>query len=104
MLAFPKEALKMQTQVLNNGLLSFDDRRVSQAHANEHWDRLTTAQRFAFYTLAKLGYQLLFVRQTPTMSTAIAKQEDQLATIDDDGDIDFNPDIVLRERRPPRKQ
>ncbi|WP_239473203.1 hypothetical protein [Shewanella algidipiscicola] len=95
----------MQGSTLNNHpLLSFEDRRVTQAKSGEHWDRLTNAQRFAFYTLAKLGYQLLFVRRTPHTSTAIVKQEEQLVTINDEGDIDFNPNVVLRERRPPRQQ
>ncbi|QYK02008.1 hypothetical protein [Shewanella psychrotolerans] len=94
----------MHASAIDNMYLSFEDRRIAHAKSGEHWDRLTTAQRFAFYTLAKLGYQLLFVRQTPTTSTAVAKQDELLATIDDDGDIDFNPTLVLRERRAPRQQ
>ncbi|GIU19064.1 hypothetical protein [Shewanella colwelliana] len=92
----------MQASALDSNYLTFEERRIAQANVEQHWDRLTTPQRFAFYTLAKLGYQLLFVRSSPHSRTAVAKQDDKLVTIDDEGDIDFNPDVVLRERRPPR--
>ncbi|MFT5235322.1 MAG: hypothetical protein ACI8SK_001385 [Shewanella sp.] len=78
---------------------SADDRRLEQPHIDQHWDRLSTAQRFAFYTLAKIGYQLLFVRQSSHEKTAVARQNDTLVTIDSEGDIDFNPTLVLRENR-----
>lgn len=94
----------MHVSAIDNNFTSSEDRRIAHAKSGEHWDRLTTAQRFAFYTLAKLGYQLLFVRRTPTTSTAVAKQDEQLVTIDDEGDIDFSPNVILRERRPPRQQ
>ncbi|QLE86782.1 MULTISPECIES: hypothetical protein [Shewanella] len=89
----------MQASALNHTFTDLGDRRITQPNIDEHWHRLTTAQRFAFYTLAKLGYQLLFVRQEKTHSTAVAKQDDQLVTIDDEGDIDFNPTLILRQRR-----
>ena len=76
-----------------------DDRRLEQPHIDQHWDRLSTAQRFAFYTLAKLGYQLLFVRQSSHEKTAVARQDDKLVTIDSEGDIDFAPTLILRENR-----
>lgn len=78
---------------------NFDDRRLEQPNIDQHWHRLSTAQRFAFYTLAKLGYQLLFVRQSSHEKTAVARQDDKLVTIDSEGDIDFSPTLVLRENR-----
>ncbi|MCE9677676.1 hypothetical protein LZP69_00535 [Shewanella sp. AS1] len=94
----------MLSLVTENPELTFEERRVASAKAGEHWGRLSPVQRFAFYTLAKLGYQLLFVRRDINSSTAIAKLEDNLATIDDEGEIDFNPDICLRQRRFPREE
>lgn len=82
-----------------NASPNVDDRRLEQPHIDQHWDRLSTTQRFAFYTLAKLGYQLLFVRQSSHEKTAVARQDDRLVTIDSEGDINFNPDLVLRENR-----
>ncbi|MEC4727460.1 hypothetical protein HWQ46_18100 [Shewanella sp. D64] len=82
-----------------NASPSVDDRRLEQPHIDQHWHRLSTTQRFAFYTLAKLGYQLLFVRQSSHEKTAVARQDDRLVTIDSEGDINFNPDLVLRENR-----
>ncbi|MBW8183116.1 MULTISPECIES: hypothetical protein [Shewanella] len=88
----------MQVAAINSAE-SFDDRRLEQPNIDQHWHRLSTAQRFAFYTLAKLGYQLLFVRQSSHEKTAVARQDDKLVTIDSEGDIDFNPTLVLRENR-----
>lgn len=82
-----------------NATVNADNRRLEQPHIDQHWDRLSTTQRFAFYTLAKLGYQLLFVRQSSHEKTAVARQGDKLVTIDSGGDIDFSPTLVLRENR-----
>ena len=88
----------MQASAISS-FADFDDRRITQPNINQHWHRLSTAQRFAFYTLAKLGYQLLFVRQSKNEKTAVVRQDGQLVTIDSQGDIDFNPSLVLRENR-----
>ncbi|MFT5788385.1 MAG: hypothetical protein ACI8SJ_000488 [Shewanella sp.] len=84
---------------LTPSLINTDNRKAKPIDANNHWLLLTNAQRFAFYTLAKLGYQLLFVRNPNNCSTAVASQEDKLVTIDDEGEIDFSPNIILRETR-----
>ena len=76
-----------------------ENRKETVIDTNSHWIKLTNAQRFAFYTLAKLGYQLLFVRNANNCSTAVASQDNKLATIDDEGEINFNPSIVLREQK-----
>lgn len=73
------------------------DRRQISSTNLDHWNKLTTAQRFAFYTLAKLGYQLLFVRGQQSQPLAITRQDGRLATINSWGDIDFAPDIRLRQ-------
>lgn len=88
----------MQASAISS-ITDFDDRRITQPNIDQHWHKLSTAQRFAFYTLAKLGYQLLFVRQSRNEKTAVIRQDNQLVTIDGEGDINFNPTLVLRENR-----
>ncbi|NRB22652.1 hypothetical protein [Shewanella sp.] len=75
----------------------FDERRITQPNINQHWNRLSRAQRFAFYALAKFGYRLFFVRQSDNEHTAVVRQADHLVTIDSEGDIDFNPNLELRD-------
>ncbi|QFU24325.1 hypothetical protein FM038_020675 [Shewanella eurypsychrophilus] len=88
----------MQASAISS-FTDFDDRRITQPNIDQHWHKLSTAQRFAFYTLAKLGYQLLFVRQSRNEKTAVIRQDNQLVTIDSEGDINFSPKLVLRENR-----
>jgi len=72
------------------------DRRAVTLTATQNWDRLNNAQRFACYTLGKLGYQLQFVRFIGDRRLAITRQQSHLATVDEAGEIDFNPGITIR--------
>jgi len=91
-------ALTMQVPNIDD-FMDQNERRVDQHHTDLHWYKLSIAQRFAFYTLTKIGYQLLFVRKSNHESTAVARQDGRLVTIDNEGDIDFNPSVALRESR-----
>lgn len=87
----------MQSVAVNCHQLKVDDRRSSDSTEIDHWQRLNAVQKFAFYGLGKFGYELLFVRNSRTSaSLAVARLNEQLVTIDIDGEIDFAPDIVLR--------
>ena len=87
----------MQSIAANGHHLKMEERRAGVSNPVDHWERLNSVQRFAFYSLVKLGYELLFVRNSfSTDSVAIAKLNDQLATIDAEGEINFSPDITLR--------
>lgn len=87
----------MQAIAFESEFAHTHNRRNKPANINEHWHKLTIAQRFAFYTLMKLGYRLLFVRQSNGQKTAVAQQDEQIITINNDGDIDYNPNLILRE-------
>ena len=87
----------MQSVAANCHQLNVEDRRSMASEPLDHWERLNAVQRFAFYGLVKLGYELLFVRNSfSTEAVAIARLNNQLATIDADGEINFSPDITLR--------
>ncbi len=88
----------MQVSTISS-FAGFENRRHIQPSIDQHWHRLSTAQKFAYYTLAKLGYQLLFVRKSKNEKTAVARQDGHLITINSKGDIDFNPTLILRENR-----
>lgn len=87
----------MQVSTNHGGHREKGDRRSEGLSNLEHWNKLSTAQRFAFYTLAKLGYNLLFVRSQGDRALAITRQDSRLATIDEWGDVDFEPQITLRQ-------
>lgn len=87
----------MQASTNHGGQRERNDRRSSKLSNTEHWDRLSTAQRFAYYTLSKLGYQLLFVRRQGDLSLAITRLGVDVATIDNWGEVDFTPRISLRQ-------
>ncbi|MGI2260740.1 hypothetical protein [Shewanella sp. GXUN23E] len=87
----------MQSIAANSQPLNAGDRRVTTKAPIDHWERLNPAQQFAFYSLVKLGYELLFVRNAySTECMAIARLNQQVATIDAQGEINFSPDIQLR--------
>jgi len=66
--------------------------------ANSDWKKLTLAQRFSATSLTKYGYELLFIRNSNSGSTAVmVLQNGTPATISDDGDINTTPDICIRQ-------
>jgi hypothetical protein len=60
------------------------------------WERLTLAQKFAASSLTQFGYDLAFVRSSKSGSLAVLTCDTRTATIADDGEINTNPDIVIR--------
>ena len=66
--------------------------------ANSDWQKLTLAQRFSATSLTKYGYDLLFIRNSCSGSTAVmVLQNGTPATISEDGDINTTPDIYIRQ-------
>ena len=72
------------------------DRRVNNPKFNEHMDMLTDEQRIAIYDLHNYGYDLAFVRNLGNGKLAVLTLEDSVATIDDYGEINTNPSILIR--------
>ena len=61
------------------------------------WDRLSLSQKFASSSLYKFGYNLAFIRnQKNNASIAVLCCGESIATISVEGDINTNPDIVIR--------
>ncbi|MBL4766008.1 MAG: hypothetical protein JKX67_12175 [Colwellia sp.] len=60
------------------------------------WDRLNLSQKFTASQLGRFGYGLSFVRHIKSGSLAIMVVGDNIATINDDGDVDTAPSISLR--------
>lgn len=75
---------------------SLIERRHGQIEQENLWDRLTLAQKFSAGSLTKYGYDLAFIRNSASGSTAIMLLDDKSTTISDDGTIDTNPNIVIR--------
>ncbi|MFB1016248.1 MAG: hypothetical protein QMC51_11420 [Alteromonadaceae bacterium] len=61
------------------------------------WERLSLSQKFAASSLYKFGYELAFIgNQKNNASLAVLLCGDSVATISIEGDINSNPDIVIR--------
>lgn len=73
-----------------------EDRRAEEKDLDYFWDRLNVAQKFSVSELQRFGYELSFVRRSPSFSMAVLKSGDRLAAVDQDGQIDTAPSIVLR--------
>ncbi len=58
---------------------------------------LTMAQKVALSELGHYGYDLAFVRNTLMGKLAIAMRNDKVMTIDDEGEIEPNPAITIRD-------
>lgn len=72
------------------------ERRQTTKDLNVLWEQLTLAQKFAVAELLRYGYQLQFVRNMPTGQLAVLDFSGKLAAIDNDGQIDTEPSLVLR--------
>ncbi|WP_448565728.1 hypothetical protein [Thalassotalea ganghwensis] len=61
------------------------------------WDKLSLAQKFAASSLTQFGYDLAFIRNSSAGSLAVLLCESNCATITDDGEINTNPEITIRD-------
>lgn len=76
-----------------------EDRRAEteDKNLNYFWERLNMAQKFSVAELQRFGYELAFVRRSPSFSLAVLKSGVRLASVDQDGQIDTAPSIALRD-------
>lgn len=74
-----------------------EDRRAEDKNLDYFWDRLNVAQKFSVSELQRFGYELAFVRRSPSFSMAVLKSGERLAAVDQDGQIDTAPSIALRD-------
>lgn len=73
-----------------------EDRRADEKDLNYFWDRLNIAQKFSVSELQRFGYELAFVRRSPSFSMAVLRSGERLAAVDQDGQIDTTPSIAFR--------
>ncbi|EJI84451.1 MULTISPECIES: hypothetical protein [Alishewanella] len=76
--------------------IQVQERRQTEKDLNYFWDQLSLAQKFSVAELQRYGYQLQFVRHLPYGKLAVLDFDGKLAAIDQEGQIDTAPDIVLR--------
>ncbi len=73
-----------------------DDRRDQPKDLNYFWNELNMAQKFSVAELQRFGYELAFVRRSPSFSMAVLRAGDRIAAVDQDGQIDTEPKVVIR--------
>lgn len=73
------------------------EKRNGPLREDQHWVKLNRVQQFSLYTLEKVGYELKFVREMPDGALAIISLNKRIVTINELGEIDYNPGIELRE-------
>ncbi|WP_394130216.1 hypothetical protein [Shewanella maritima] len=81
---------------MNQVAHQLNDRRQTSLTNEAHWDNTTADQKVALYDLNRYGYQLMFVRQTPKGPLAVVTQNNDIAVIHADGEVDLRPKITLR--------
>lgn len=72
------------------------ERREGNLPSSQLWDRLTLSQQFSASSLNQYGFNLAFIRNTNDGPLAILFCEDNTATIDNHGEINTSPDIIIR--------
>lgn len=76
-----------------------EDRRTEgcdDKDMNYFWDQLNMAQKFSVAELQRFGYELEFVRRSPSFSMAVLRSGGRVAAVDQDGQIDTAPKINFR--------
>ena len=75
---------------------SLIERRHMTDEQQDCWDKLTLAQKFSVSSLAKYGYDLVFVRSSASGNVAVLVRDGCFTTISNTGEINTNPDIHIR--------
>ncbi|WP_041420086.1 hypothetical protein [Shewanella violacea] len=73
------------------------DRRSTDLEQSEHWHSMSAEQKMALYSLHRFGYRLLFVRHLPSGPLAVIAQQNQMASINHQGEVDYDTEVQLRE-------
>jgi len=73
-----------------------EERRHFQVNQHVLWSHLNDAQKSATSSLSGFGYELSFMRISEHESIVVLLLGDKPATIDIDGQININPEIIIR--------
>ncbi len=74
-----------------------EERRKLEAKIERLLKELTVAQQCSLSEISSFGYTLSFVRSTPEGKIAIVQLDNGAITIDDEGEINHNPNIKIRD-------
>lgn len=72
------------------------ERRQTDKDMHYFWEELNLAQKFSVAELQRFGYELWFVRQYDEQKLAVLIAGNKMAAIDNDGQIDTEPTVILR--------
>lgn len=72
------------------------ERRYYTPEQESLWDKLSLAQKFAASSMTQFGYDLSFIRNSNNGSIAILQCGSKAATINDEGEVNSTPNIVIR--------
>jgi len=72
------------------------ERRQVQEKVTKLLKELSVAQQCSLSEVNRYGYTLAFVRQSENGKLAVVQLNEGILTINDDGEIDHQPDITLR--------
>ncbi len=73
-----------------------EERRKLEGKIKKLLKELTVAQQCSLSEISSFGYTLSFVRSTTDGKVAVVQLEDGAITINDEGEIDHNPNIKVR--------
>jgi len=76
--------------------MSMVERRHTRSSRNVLLNRLSMSQKCAVNNLTQYGYQYAFSRATDAGQLAILTCGNNIATVDEQGDIDTTPEIEIR--------
>lgn len=77
--------------------LTYDERRHSDPNRQALMYRLSTSQKHSVNGLNQYGYQLAFLRNDNSENLAVLICGDNMATVNEQGDIDTSPGISIRQ-------
>lgn len=72
------------------------DRRAEDQALGTLWDKLNFSQQYSVCSLGQFGYLLTYVRYINNKAIAVLTANNKVATIDPEGLINVNPNIILR--------
>ncbi|KKO44567.1 hypothetical protein WG68_14810 [Arsukibacterium ikkense] len=72
------------------------ERRQTDKDMHYFWEELNLAQKFSVAELQRFGYELWFVRQQHEQKMAVLIAGNKMAAIDNEGQIDTEPNVILR--------
>ena len=75
-----------------------EERRKVEEKIKKLLKELSVAQQCSLSEISSFGYTLSFVRQTPEGKLAVVQFNDTAITIDEEGEVDHNSSIKLRDK------